>query len=132
MRKAFGIFALLTMSALGVGAQQQGTAGDGDWALGRWEGHTYSKGSRTRMDASEVVLIVARNAAGKLVCRMNLPANIDKTPSTLDHCEVRSDGMSLTSLSKNKYDLRRDGKTLKGNATTARGGVFEAEFNYRP
>ncbi len=81
------------------------------------------------MDAVEVVLIVQRNADGKLVCRMNQPANIEKVPSTLEHCDLRSDGIRLTSLGKNRYDLRREGKTLKGNATTGTGGVFEAELS---
>jgi len=132
MRRVLGAVAFLTTGALGVVAQAQGAGRDGDWAVGRWDGHTYSKGSRSRMDAAEVVLIVERNADGKLVCRMNQPANIDRVPSTLEHCDVRSDGIRLTSLGKNRYDLRREGKTLKGNAATATGGVFEAELNHRP
>jgi len=132
MQRVVWAVAFLTTGALGAGAQTQGTGRDGDWAVGRWEGHTYSKGSRARMDATEVVLIVERTADGKLVCRMNQPANIDRVPSILEYCDVRSDGIRLTSLGKNRYDLRREGKTLKGNATTGTGGVFEAELNHRP
>jgi hypothetical protein len=131
MQRVFWTVAFLATGALGTAAQTQSTGADGDWAIGRWEGHTYSKGSRTRMDASEVVLIVERSAGGKLTCRMNQPATIDKAPSTLEHCDIRSDGVRLTSLGKNRYDLQREGKTLKGNATTPKGGVFEAELNHK-
>ena len=132
MQRVLWAVAFLTTGALGVAAQTQGPGRDGDWAVGRWEGHTYAKGSRTRMDPTQVVLIVEKNADGRLACRMNQPANIDKVPSTLEHCDVRSDGIRLTSLGKNRYDLRREGKTLKGNATTGTGGVFEAELNQKP
>jgi hypothetical protein len=130
MRKMFLAAAVLSVWEFQVTAQTHSVAENGDWAVGRWEGHTYPKGSRTPMNATAVVLQIEKRPDGKLVCQMSAPT-ADLKKSVLDHCEVGQDGIRLTSLSRNRYDLRRQGKTLKGSATTEKGGVFEAELNQK-
>jgi len=85
----------------------------GDWALGRWSGMRYLDAGFSRMVTEDWVLVVSKQADGKVACQLATSAEIDRA-APVPKCTITGNGISIRTAKNAEVELSMDGGDLEG------------------
>lgn len=85
----------------------------GDWALGRWSGMRYLDAGFSRMVTEDWVLVVSKQADGKVACQLAVSKEVDRA-GPVPKCTITGTSISIRTARNAEVELSLDGGELEG------------------